>query len=162
MILASRSAPSSCRSLGSHTLAVETGRWNGTARDDRTCTLCRKGVEDAEHFAVHCSDRKALVGGFVSSIIVDVSRIVKLSQPPTESQRTRLFALMMSDDCPSGMETEQWRAFESKVYFYLACAKKSREARVAPPARSTKGKRAPQYVRDELNARLWPRRPGEE
>ena len=149
--------------LCSHTLVVETGRWGHyTPREERICTLCGEGVEDAEHFAVHCSEQKELFGKFVSTARGDVSRIVRLSQPPTEAQRAQLFALMMSDDCPSGMETEQWRAFESKVYFYLACAKKSREARVAPHARSTNRKRAAHYVRNELNAKLWPHRPGDE
>jgi len=148
--------------LGSHTLAVEMGRWNGTARDDRTCTLCRKGVEDAEHFAVHCSDRKALVGGFVSSIIVDVSRIVKLSQPPTESQRTRLFALMMSDDCPDGMAMDQWQGFETKVYLYLACAMRARDKAVEAPTRRTDSRKVPKIVREEASASIWPRRSGDE
>ena len=102
--------------LCSHTLAVETGRWGHyTARALRTCTLCGGGVEDAKHFAVHCSEQKELFRNFADTVRRDVSRIVELSQPPTETQRTRLFALMMSDDCPSGMETEQWLEFESKV-----------------------------------------------
>ncbi len=44
--------------LGSHWLEVETGRWQGKQREDRTCETClkmgRAQVEDEEHMVKTC------------------------------------------------------------------------------------------------------------
>ena len=41
--------------LSSHNLLVETGRYHGTERSDRKCTLCNLNtIEDEFHFILHC------------------------------------------------------------------------------------------------------------
>jgi len=40
---------------GTHCLTVETDRWVGVKHEERVCPLCAQGVEDEEHFLLHCS-----------------------------------------------------------------------------------------------------------
>ena len=46
--------------LSNHRLAIETGRHNGTALDERFCTFCPDKIENEIHFVFECSALKHL------------------------------------------------------------------------------------------------------
>ena len=58
--------------ISSHKLKIETGRYQGTLRNDRICTRCDSGdVEDESHFLFHCNkfshDRDLLFQGILKN-----------------------------------------------------------------------------------------------
>ena len=46
------------RRISNHRLAIETGRFSKTPRNDRLCLYCKKhsslGIEDEKHILLHC------------------------------------------------------------------------------------------------------------
>ena len=41
--------------ISAHSLTIETGRYNGTSREDRFCQFCPSLVEDETHFLLRCA-----------------------------------------------------------------------------------------------------------
>ena len=41
--------------ISAHSLTIETGRYNGTSREDRFCQFCPSLVEDEMHFLLRCA-----------------------------------------------------------------------------------------------------------
>jgi hypothetical protein len=61
---------------GGHHLAIETGRWSGTPRNERVCEMCDQGVEEDElHFLFECPAYAPVRTRFAQSLFAELGGI---------------------------------------------------------------------------------------
>ena len=93
---------------GSLHLRIETGRWNDTPLEQRTCNLCDgQHLENEVHFAVHCSHYDDIRQSFYDSVQYKIPH-VDLS---TQNHLLLFISLMHSRSVQ-----RQWAAALFKMY----------------------------------------------
>ena len=64
---------------GTAAFQIETGRWQGVAREERVCKECGSGeVEDVEHWLLRCAAWKTIREQFTSPSMVKIRKILKI------------------------------------------------------------------------------------